>query len=310
MTGILSAGTGADNTARADVSPDPGRQFPYHPKLDLPPHRTQDHDMKLELDTERMIAEVSDGIGWVIYNNPERLNAISLEMTEALPIIFDTFEERDDVRVVVIRGAGERAFVSGADISEFEKNRSSEESRRIFDEKGKVAAARVEALSKPIIAMIRGYCIGGGIMTALRADIRIASDDAQFGVPAARLGLGYGYGGVAALVNLVGPAAANEILFSARRFSADEALRMGLVNRVVPASALESAVLELARTIAGNAPLTVRAAKLAIRECTRDPDARDLAEVERLVEACFRSDDYVEGRRAFMEKRRPAFQGR
>ena len=266
--------------------------------------------MKIELNTNRMIAEIDDGIGWVIYNNPKRLNAVSLEMTEALPVIFDTFEERDDVRVVVMRGAGERAFISGADISEFEKNRSSEESRRIFDEKGKIAAARIDALTKPIIAMIRGYCIGGGLMTALRADIRIASEDAQFGIPAARLGLGYGYSGVAPLVDLVGPAAANEILFSARRFSADEALRMGLVNRVVAGSALEPAVVELARSIAGNAPLTVRAAKFAIRQCARDPDARDLGEAARLVEACFRSEDYAEGRKAFMEKRRPAFRGR
>ena len=266
--------------------------------------------MKLKLDTDRMIAEVKDGIGWVIYNNPKRLNAISLEMTEALPVIYDTFEERDDVRVVVVRGAGERAFVSGADISEFEKNRSSEESRRIFDEKGKVASARIAAMTKPIIAMIRGYCIGGGLMTALKADIRIASDDAQFGIPAARLGLGYGYAGVAPLVDLVGPAAANEILFSARRFSADEALRMGLVNRVVSGSALESTVGELARSIADNAPLTVRAAKFAIRQCARDPDSRDLEKAARLVEGCFRSEDYIEGRRAFMEKRRPAFQGR
>ena len=267
-------------------------------------------DAKIELDTDRMIAEIKDGIGWVIYNNPKRLNAISLEMTEALPVIFDTFEDRDDVRVVVMRGAGDRAFVSGADISEFEKNRSSEESRRVFDEKGKHAAARMDSFTKPIIAMIRGYCIGGGLMTALRADLRIASEDAQFGIPAARLGLGYGYGGVTALVTLVGPACANEILFSARRFSADEALRMGLVNRVVAGSALEPAVIELARTIADNAPLTVRAAKFAIRQCTRDPDARDLDESARLVEACFRSEDYVEGRRAFMEKRRPAFRGR
>ena len=267
-------------------------------------------NMKLELATDRMIARIEDGIGWVIYNNPKRLNAISLEMTEALPLIFDTFEERDDVRVVVVRGAGSRAFVSGADISEFEKNRSSEESRRIFDEKGKIAAARVEALGKPIIAMIHGYCIGGGLMTALRADVRIASEDAQFGIPAARLGLGYGHGGVAALVDLVGPAAANEILFSARRFSADEALRMGLVNRVVTRSALEPAVVDLARSIADNAPLTVRAAKFAIRQCVKDRAARDLDEAARLVEACFRSEDYVEGRRAFMEKRRPVFRGR
>lgn len=266
--------------------------------------------MKLELDTDRMIAEVKDGIGWVVYNNPKRLNAISLEMTEALPTIFDAFEEREDVRVAVVRGAGERAFVSGADISEFEKNRSSEESRRVFDEKSKAATARIEAFTKPVIAMIRGYCIGGGLMAALRADVRIASEDAQFGIPAARLGLGYGYSGVAPLVDLVGPAAASEILFSARRFSADEALRMGLVNRVVAGPALEPAVVDLAHRIADNAPLTVRAAKFAIRQCARDPADRRLDEAARLVEACFRSEDYVEGRRAFMEKRRPAFRGR
>ena len=266
--------------------------------------------MRLTLDTDRMIAEVEDGIGWVTYNNPKRLNAISLEMTEALPFIFDTFEARDDVRVVVLRGAGERAFVSGADISEFEKSRSSPESRRLFDAKSKIASARMEALSKPVIAMVQGYCIGGGLMTALRADVRIASEEALFGIPAARLGLGYGYGGVTALVHLVGPAMANEILFSARRFSADEALRMGLVNRVVARPALEPAVVDLARRIADNAPLTVRAAKFAVRQCASDPDARDLDEAARLVEACFRSEDYVEGRRAFMEKRRPVFRGR
>ena len=266
--------------------------------------------MKLSLETDRMMAEIEDGIGWVTFNNPGRLNAMSIEMTEAIPFIFDSFEARDEVRVVVMRGAGERAFMSGADISEFEKQRASEESRRIFDEKGKVAAARMDALTKPLIAMVRGYCIGGGLMTALRADIRIASEDAQFGIPAARLGLGYGYTGVTALVTLVGPAAANEILFSARRFSADEALQMGLVNRVVAPAALDSTVRSLARTIAENAPLTVRAAKRAIRECVRDPEARDLDAVGRLVETCFRSEDYIEGRRAFMEKRRPVFQGR
>lgn len=267
------------------------------------------HAMNLDLDTDRMIARTEDGIGWVIYNNPERLNAVSMEMTETLPFIFDAFEQDPEVRVVVMRGAGDEAFISGADISEFEKRRSSEESRRIFDEKGKAAAAAIEAATKPIVAMVRGWCIGGGLMTALRADIRIASGDARFGIPAARLGLGYGYAGVAPLVGLVGPAAASEILFSGRRFSAEEALGMGLVNRVVDAAELEPAVKELARAIADNAPLTVRAAKFAIRQCAKDPEARDLDEAARLVEACFRSRDYVEGRQAFMEKRRPAFQG-
>lgn len=266
--------------------------------------------MNIELDTDRMIATVEDGIGWVVYNNPERLNAVSIEMTEAIPVIFDAFEKMDEVRVVVMRGAGDRAFISGADISQFEKQRSSEESRRIFDEKGKVAAARMAALTKPLIAMIQGYCIGGGLMNALRADIRIASEDAQFGIPAARLGLGYGYAGVKGLVDVVGPAIANEILFTARRLSADEALRVGLVNRVVSRAALEPTVRELARSIVDNAPLTVRTAKFSIRQRLQDPEERDLEQAARLVEECFQSEDYKEGRRAFMEKRRPAFQGR
>jgi enoyl-CoA hydratase/carnithine racemase len=158
--------------------------------------------------------------------------------------------------------------------------------------------------------MIRGYCIGGGLLTALRADIRIAAEGSQFGVPAARLGLGYGFGGVKALVDVVGTSWTAEILFSARRLSAGEALRIGLVNRVVPGERLEDEVMELARSIRDNAPLTVAACKAAIREAVSDPDRRDLARVAELIEACFRSEDYLEGQRAFREKRPPRFSGR
>jgi len=265
--------------------------------------------MKLDLNTDRMIAEVEDGIGWITFNNPARLNAISMEMVEAIPIIFDTFQADDSVRVVVTRGAGDRAFVSGADISEFEEKRSSAQARERYDEQSKAAAAAMLALDKPTIAMIRGYCIGGGLMMALRADMRIASTDSQFGIPAARLGLGYGYAGVTGLVDLVGPAYANEILFSARRFKADEALRIGLVNRVVDVDALEDIVRELARNIADNAPLTIRAAKFAIREACKDAEQRDMGEIATRVEACFQSEDFIEGRRAFMEKRKAVFRG-
>ncbi|MCH9670038.1 MAG: enoyl-CoA hydratase/isomerase family protein [Gammaproteobacteria bacterium] len=264
----------------------------------------------LELNTTKMIAEISDGIGWVTFNNPERLNAISMEMTEAIPVIFDHFQRSDDVRVVVLKGAGDRAFVSGADISEFEKNRSSADVRKVYDESSKNAAAAMLALDKPMIAMIQGYCIGGGLMMALRADMRIASDGSQFAIPAARLGLGYGYGGVVGLVDLVGPAYANEILFTARRFQSDEALRIGLVNRVVSPDALEQTVREVAATIVGNAPLTIRAAKYAIRQTLVDESARDMDQIAQFVEECFQSEDYIEGRRAFMEKRPAAFKGR
>lgn len=264
----------------------------------------------MELATDKMIAEKDGGIGWMIYNNPARHNAISMDMQEAIPAILESFQEDDGVRVVVMRGAGDKAFISGADISEFETKRSSPDSRKLFDQAAARSAAALASLDKPLIAMIRGFCMGGGLATAMQADIRIASEDAQFGIPAARLGLGYGFAGVRALVALVGPAHANEILFSARRFSAEEALQMGLVNRVVRAEDLEPAVRELAQTIAANAPLTVKAAKFAIREAVKDRESRDMETCGRLVEECFRSEDYAEGRRAFMEKRPPRFRGR
>ncbi|MEE9280522.1 MAG: enoyl-CoA hydratase [Myxococcota bacterium] len=264
---------------------------------------------RLQLDTDKMIAEKEGGIGWVIYNNPARHNAMSMEMQQAIPVILEDFKADPEVRVVVIRGAGEKAFISGADISEFESRRSSPEAIRQYNATGGAAGASYATLDKPVIAMIQGFCMGGGLAMAMQADIRIAAEESQFGIPAARLGLGYGFGGVKALVNLVGPAYAAEILFSARRFSAEEALRMGLINRVVPKPQLEPAVRELAATIAGNAPLTVKASKAAIREAVKDRENRDLERVEQMVRECFESQDYIEGRRSFMEKRKPEFRG-
>jgi len=259
--------------------------------------------------TEKMLAHVEGGIGWMTYNNPARLNAMSYDMQLAVPRILGAFAADPEVHVVVVRGAGDRAFVSGADISEFSEKRTTVAARADYDDALASAWASWRTVDKPMIAMIRGYCIGGGLMTAMKADIRIASDDSQFAIPAAKLGLGYAYGGVEELMALVGPAWAAEILFSARRLNAAEALRIGLVNRVVPGAELEPAVRELAGTIATNAPLTVKAAKAAIREAQRDPSKRDLDAVERLVEACFRSADYLEGLAAFAEKRPPRFQG-
>ena len=264
----------------------------------------------MELKTTKMLARVEDGVGWMVFNNPERRNAMSLAMNEAIPTILGAFNEDPTVRVVVMTGAGDKAFVSGADISEFEAHRSSPETIAEFDRIGDLAARAFADLEKPLIAMIRGFCMGGGLMTAMRADIRIASDDSQFGVPAAKLGLGYGFGGVKSLMDLVGPAYAREILFTGGRFSAEEAWRMGLVNRVVAIEELEPTVRELASTIAANAPMTVNTLRVAVNEALRDPGRRDLEKVERMVEACFASDDYKEGRRAFMEKRKPEFIGR
>jgi enoyl-CoA hydratase len=263
-----------------------------------------------ETGTDKLLVDVADAVAVITINNPAKRNALSSDIRAALPGVLTALQEDDGVRVVVITGAGDKAFASGADISEFAERRTSPAARAEYD---RVAAALSEAwdsLGKPLIAMIRGFCIGGGLFTALEADIRIASDDSQFGVPAARLGLGPGLPGVTALVSLAGPAAAAEILFSARRYPAAEALQMGLVNRVVPAVSLCEETMSLARTIAGNAPLTVAAAKAAIRAAGRPPARQDLAGAEAMIEACFLSDDYREGQRAFAEKRPPAFTGR
>jgi enoyl-CoA hydratase len=260
--------------------------------------------------TEKLLVDVDDGIARITFDNPGKRNALSLEMRAALPKVLRSLQEDADVRVLVLTGAGSEAFISGADISEFGERRTSPEARADYDREAAESGRAWLAFEKPILAMIRGYCIGGGLLTALQADIRIASADAQFGVPAARLGLGYGFGGVEALAQVVGPAWTAEILFSARRLSAAEALAIGLVNRVVPVERLEDEVSELARAIRDNAPLTVAACKAALRESRRDPAKRDLERVAKLVEACFRSDDYKEGQRAFAEKRRPKFSGR
>ncbi|HEY3669741.1 MAG TPA: enoyl-CoA hydratase [Acidimicrobiia bacterium] len=259
--------------------------------------------------TEKMLAHVEGGIGWMTYNNPARLNAMSYDMQIAVPRILDAFTADPDVHVIVVQGAGDRAFVSGADISEFSEKRTTVAARADYDDALAAAWGSWRTVAKPIIAMIRGYCIGGGLLTAMKADIRIASDDSQFGVPAAKLGLGYAYGGVEELMSIVGPSWTAEILFSARRLHADEARDIGLVNRVVPVADLEATVRELAATIAANAPLTVQACKAAIREARKDPGQRDLDAVERMVEACFRSEDYLEGQAAFAEKRAPRFRG-
>jgi enoyl-CoA hydratase/carnithine racemase len=263
----------------------------------------------IDTGTDKMLAHVEDGIGWMTYNNPARLNAMSYDMQLAVPRILGAFAADPDVHVVVVRGAGDRAFVSGADISEFSQKRTTVAARADYDEALAAAWRSWRLVDTPIVAMIQGYCIGGGLLTAMKTDIRIAAVGSEFGVPAARLGLGYGFGGVEELMALVGPAWTSEILFSARRLDADEALRIGLVNRVVPADVLEATVRELAATIAANAPLTVKACKAAIREAQRDPAVRDLDAVERMVEACFRSEDYREGQAAFAEKRPPRFRG-
>lgn len=263
-----------------------------------------------DLGTERILAEVRDGIGWITFNHPQRRNAMSLDMWNGLGIAAQAFEQDPAVRAVVMRGAGGDAFVSGADISEFEQRRADATQKQAYDQIAARGMSGLAALSKPLIAMIEGFCIGGGLAIALTADVRFAASNARFAIPAARLGLGYDYRGVAALARLVGPSAAKDILFSARFLESDEALRLGLINAIADAADLQVQVSRYAAQIAANAPLTVRAAKAAVAHFERYSDHQDSSAVSVLVAQCFDSEDYREGRQAFLAKRPPVFQGR
>jgi enoyl-CoA hydratase len=259
--------------------------------------------------TDKMLARKDAGVGYLIFNNPERHNAVSLEMWEATKRILDDFAADKDIRVVVLTGAGGKAFVSGADISKFDSERASLEAARAYNAKSEAAYAGVHEFPKPTIAMIRGYCIGGGLGLAVCCDLRICSDNSRFAVPAAKLGLGYSYNGLRRLIDVVGPAFAKEIFYTARQFDAEEARVMGLVNRVLPEAELEAYVKTYADTISANAPLTLKAVKIVVGEALKDESRRDMARCTAAVEACFASNDYAEGRRAFMEKRKPTFTG-
>jgi len=260
--------------------------------------------------TDKLIARKEGAIGWIIFNNPERHNATSFEMWQSLPLVLEAYVRDPEVRVIVFRGTGEKAFSAGADISQFKEKRSTAEAVKAYNDTADTSSRELRECAKPTIAMIHGYCIGGGAAIAVGCDIRIAADTAKFGVPAAKLGLGYRFEGIRRLASIVGPAFTAEIFFTGRQFSGQEALDMGLVNRILPASEVETFTRDYANTMANNAPLTLAAVKRALIELNRDESGRDLALCQEMVDACFASEDYKEGQAAFMEKRKPNFKGR
>ena len=256
----------------------------------------------------KLSVERDGPIAYVVLDNPARRNAISAAMWHAFPTILAELDQDVTVRCVVLRGAGDVAFAAGADISEFERNRADADGARSYEAATAAAHHALESTSKPVIAQIRGFCIGGGLAVALSCDLRYCADDSQFAIPAARLGLGYGIHGHRRLVATVGHAAAREIMFSARRYGAVAAQELGLVNRVFPVAELDACVRALAMDLAANAPLTQAASKAAINAVIAEQG--DFKSCEALIARCMASTDYREGRTAFMEKRKPNFEGR
>jgi enoyl-CoA hydratase/carnithine racemase len=259
---------------------------------------------------EKILSQVDGAVGTLTFNNPERHNAMSLEMWQDAAAKLEALARDSAVRVILLTGAGGKAFVSGADISKFETERAGADGVGVYNAATERFSQTLLDCPQATIAMIRGYCIGGGLGIAVSCDLRVATETSRFGVPAAKLGLGYGLENLRRLVNLIGPQFTAEMLFTARQFEAAEAARIGLLNHLVPDAEIESYVHSIAETIAGNAPLTIRATKALLRELARDAAERDSARCESLVKACFASEDYREGRRAFLEKRKPVFTGR
>ena len=267
------------------------------------------NDMAYKAGTERVKTWLDGQVLHIRFNNPEKHNALSVDMWEAVPPLLDKAAKDDNVRIVVLSGEGGKAFVSGADISQFEDMRAAKEAVKKYEAMAEAALQGIYEFEKPTVACIQGYCIGGGVNVAICCDIRIASSNSTFAIPAAKLGLGYRYSAMKNLTDLVGPGHAKDIFFTARRLDAAEALRVGLINRVADADKLDALLAEYTTAICQNAPLTIKAGKRIIRDVLKTGDA-DMDLARKLILDCFESDDYAEGRRAFMEKRKPVFKGK
>src|SRR5438477_5305559 len=258
----------------------------------------------------KILKGITEGVGVVTFNNPEKRNAMSLDMWEGFGHALTELRDDSEVRVVVLVGAGDKAFVSGADISQFEKTRHNAQASEEYSRRSEAQRALLANYPKPTIACISGFCLGGGMQVAMLTDIRFAAENSQFGIPAAKLGIAYGYDGLRHLVSLVGPSWARLIMYTGMRIDSAEALRIGLVDRVLPHGELWDATMEVARTISGNAPLAIKAAKITIAEVLKDESKRDMDAIKKIGMACMDSEDFREGRTAFMEKRKPQFKGK
>jgi enoyl-CoA hydratase/carnithine racemase len=259
--------------------------------------------------TNKMLSRIDNGVGYITFNNPEKHNAVSIEMWDALETMLDSFRSNDRVRVIVLNGAGGKSFVSGADISKFDKERSSKEAVLSYNKRTQKVYENLDSFPKPTIAMINGYCIGGGLNLAVCCDIRICSEKSKFAMPAAKLSLGYPFSSIKRLFDVMGPGMAKHFMFTADKISAAEALSCGLVQKLISENDIETFVKDYALTISKNAPLTIKAMKQIGVEILKNPDERDLLICEQLASACFDSEDYKEGRKAFMEKRQANFKG-
>ncbi len=257
-----------------------------------------------------LIVKREGPVGTILFSNVARHNAMTYAMWHEFPERLRALDADPAVRVIVLSGDGDKAFVSGADISQFEQNRAEEGMQEAYNRALVTAYEAPLRCEKPVIARIRGFCMGGGLGIAAGCDLRFCADDAQFRMPAARMGLGYAFPGMQRFVALMGPANAADIFYTARTFDAADALRMGFVQRVTRAEALDAAVAEYCAIIAGNAPLAVASAKRSIVESARDESRRDMSAVEGLIEAAGESEDHEEASAAFMEKREPVFKGR
>jgi enoyl-CoA hydratase/carnithine racemase len=255
-------------------------------------------------------AETTGAIGWLIWDNPDKLNALSPGMAEDALTVIEAYAADPAIKVVVMRGSGRKAFISGGDIKSFDKTRADAETARRAREAPEKLRRAMLTLEKPLIAMIYGYCLGGGLGMALNADLRFASSDAQFSVPAAVRGIAYAPSGLKQLVDLVGPSVAKDIMFSARRLKTDEALRIGLINRVVEAEELEAVTVAYAETLAANAPLSIRASKFFINQLGLERAQRDEGRMDAMQREAENSEDFREATRSFVEKRKPVFTGR